>query len=108
MSRSGPVLRLLVQVLYSGQDLRAQRRLMQPEDLFRIERVEAISWSPDRSRAAVELDRSDRWLDPSIPSGQVTVVDAAVGTLRRVSPASREFVGFFGAAWSPDSRRLLF
>ena len=81
---------------------------MQPEDLFRAERVGVISWVLDRSRAAVELRRSDRWLDRSIPTGPIVVVDAAAGTLRPISPASREFVGFFGPAWSPDSRRLLF
>lgn len=48
-------------LLGSAQQLYAQARPMQPEDLFRIERVGAIAWSPDSSRAAVELHRPGRW-----------------------------------------------
>jgi hypothetical protein len=33
----------------------AQRRVMEPEDLFRIERIGAITWAPDWQRAAVEI-----------------------------------------------------
>lgn len=93
--------------LGAAPHLVAQSRLMQPEDLFRIEGIGAITWSPDRSRAAVEIHRPGRWLHPGIPTAAVGLVEAASGTLRIITTSSAAFVGFFGAAWSPDSRRLV-
>jgi dipeptidyl aminopeptidase/acylaminoacyl peptidase len=81
---------------------------MRPEDLFRVERVGAISWSPDGKRAAIEIHRRGRWLDPSIPTAHIHLLDLTSGTFRTISPSSPAFVGFFGARWSPDGRRLAF
>ncbi|HEU0052603.1 MAG TPA: prolyl oligopeptidase family serine peptidase [Longimicrobium sp.] len=86
----------------------AQRRVMRPEDLFRVEGIGAVTWSPDGARAIVEIRRPGRWLDASIPTAMLALVEAAAGTLRVVSPSSPELVGSFGAAWSPDGRRLAF
>jgi hypothetical protein len=86
----------------------AQQRLLQPQDLFRVERVGAITWSADRARAAVEIRRPGRWLDQSIPTAQIGIVDAETGRLRIVSSPLRAHLGFFGARWSPAGRRLLF
>jgi dipeptidyl aminopeptidase/acylaminoacyl peptidase len=99
---------LPILLLVAVGSAQAQRRTMRPDDLFRLERVGPIVWTPDRSHAAVEMRRTDRWLDSGIPTAMMAVVDTATGTLRTISPASAAYVGFFGAAWSPDSRRLLF
>jgi dipeptidyl aminopeptidase/acylaminoacyl peptidase len=96
-------------VLVAGSHaLSAQSRVMRPDDLFRVERVAAIAWSSDGTRAAVEITRPGRWLGASPPTGGVNVVDVALATIRRVSVDGRGFVGFFGAAWSPNSRALAF
>ena len=81
---------------------------MQPEDLFRVERVGAASFSPDGSRATVESHRPGRWLDQNIPTAALDLIDVASAALRRISPSSPAYVGFFGAAWSPTGGRLLF
>lgn len=86
----------------------AQSRLMTPEDLFRIEQIGAIAWAPDRQRASVELPRAKRWVDQGIPTAEIGVVDVAQRSLRKISSPSRAYAGFFGAAWSPNGRRLLF
>jgi dipeptidyl aminopeptidase/acylaminoacyl peptidase len=99
---------VVVAMLAAARELRAQQRVMQPEDLFRIERIGAIAWSSGRQRAAVEMPRPGRWIDPGIPTAEIAVVDVASATMRIVSPASSAFVGFVGAAWSPDGNRLLF
>ena len=91
-----------------GHEARAQQRTMRPEDLFRLERITGIAWSPDGRRAALEIRHSRRWLDASIPTGVMAVVDATAGTLRVVSPPSMQHLGFYRARWSPDGRRLLF
>ena len=86
----------------------AARRPLEPDDLFRFERVGAIAWSSDQTRAAVEIHRPSRWLDRTIPTAAITVLDVTSGTLTTVSPSSEDIVGFFGPAWSPENRRLLF
>src|SRR5262245_4322935 len=96
---------LLVAVSHA---LAAQGRVMRPDDLFRVERVASIAWSADGSRAAVEITRPGRWLGPSPPTGSIGVIDVASATLKRVSLDRAAFVGFFGAAWSPNSRALAF
>ena len=88
--------------------LSAQTRVMRPDDLFRVERVAAIAWSPDGARAAVQITRPERWLGASPPAGSMSVVDVAAATLRRVSVEGAAFVGFFGASWSPSGRALAF
>jgi acetyl esterase/lipase len=102
-----PLLALLL-ILCFANPLRAQSRVMQPEDLFRIERVGAIVWSPDRSRASIEMPRPGRWIDPGIPTAEIAVVDVASAKMRTISPSSGAYVGFFRAAWAPDGRRLAF
>ncbi|MGH7560248.1 MAG: prolyl oligopeptidase family serine peptidase [Gemmatimonadales bacterium] len=86
----------------------APGRLMRPEDLFRVEQVSALAYSPDGRMASVELRRPGRWLDRGIPTARLAVIDVAAGRLRVISTSSSAYVGFFGAAWSPDGRRLLF
>ena len=41
-----------------AEDAGAQRRTLQAEDLFRVERIGAITRSPDDRRAVVEIRRS--------------------------------------------------
>jgi len=89
-------------------DLDAQQRLMQPADLFEFERIGLIAWSRARSRAAIEVHRPGRWLDRSIPTAEIAVLDVASGELRTISPSSPDVIGFFRPAWSPDDRSLVF
>jgi Tol biopolymer transport system component len=89
-------------------DLYAQQRLRQPADLFEFERIGLIAWSPARTRAAVEIHRPGRWLDRSIPTADIAVLDVESGELRVISPSAPDVVGFFRPAWSPDDRSLVF
>lgn len=94
--------------LLVSADASAQSRLMRPEDLFRVDRIGAISWSPDGKRAAVEIHLGGRWLDTSIPTARIHLLDLTAGSFRTISPSSPAFIGFFRARWSPDGRRLAF
>lgn len=86
----------------------AQQRNLSAADLFRLERVGTMAWSPDRRVAAIEIHRPGRWLDTTIPTADIFVLDVESGRLRQVSPSRADIVGFFAPAWSPDSRRLVF
>lgn len=83
-------------------------RPTRPEDLFRFQRIGAIAWSPDGTRAAVEIHQPSQWLTPRIPTAEIAIVDASLAQLRAVTSASRDVVGFFGPSWSSDSHSLVF
>lgn len=105
------LIQLGLSVFTAPTELSAQTRLMRPADLFAFERIGIIAWTPDRSRAAVEIHRPSDWLDRGVPSADIAVLDVQTGRLRTVSPSrsSRsDIVGFFRPAWSPDNRRLVF
>lgn len=106
--KSASFLSSVVLVCVSATGTHAQSRRMAPADFFRLERVGAIAWSADRQAAAIEISRPGSWLDASIPTHVIHVLDVAAGKLRVASPALPGVVGFFGPAWSPDGRRLAF
>ncbi len=95
-------------VCVSAPGIHAQSRRLAPSDFFRLERVGAIAWSADRQAAAIEISRPGSWLDASIPTHAIHVLDVATTKLRVASPSMPDVVGFFGPAWSPDGRRLAF
>jgi dipeptidyl aminopeptidase/acylaminoacyl peptidase len=86
--------------------LAAQRRF-RPEDLFRVRRPGAVTWSPDGRYATVELSRPGRAL-AGAPSNELALIDLKSRALRVLSPASPGYLGFFNATWSPGGRRLAF
>jgi dipeptidyl aminopeptidase/acylaminoacyl peptidase len=81
---------------------------MQPEDLFRIERIGAIAWSPDGLRAAIEIYQPGPWLDRGIPTADISVLDSTTGAMQTVSRRDPHIIGHYRPAWSPDGRRLAF
>ncbi len=85
----------------------AQRRVMQPGDLFRVERLGAITYAPDGRQATVEIRRPGRWLDGDIPTTDIGLIDVTTGALRILTPSSPAYIGFFGARWSPTGERLV-
>jgi dienelactone hydrolase len=94
--------------LVAHADLYGQARVMQPRDLFALQHIGRIAWSPSRTSVAIEIHRPSRWLDRSIPTADIAVLDVASGRLRTISPSSPEIIGFFRPAWSPDNRHLAF
>jgi dipeptidyl aminopeptidase/acylaminoacyl peptidase len=86
----------------------AQSRRMTPDDLFRTQQIGGIVWSPDNTRASVEISHPGRWIAERIPTSEIAIVDARNGTLRRVAVPTAKYLGFFNAAWSPDGGRLAF
>lgn len=87
----------------SGQTTRTFR----PDDMFELRRVGATVWSPDGQYVTIEFSKPGRWLD-SVPATDLSIVDVKTRTLRSLSLRSPAYVGFFNAAWSPDSRRVAF
>lgn len=103
--------RLLVAVAVCGMTASpvwAQTRPMRPDDLFRFTRIGATAWSPDFTRAAVEIHEPRQWLSSPVPTAEIAIVDAASGRLRVVAPRTPGVIGLFGASWSPDGRSLAF
>ena len=86
----------------------AQQRAMTPADLFRVEQVGAAAWAPSGGLATVEIRRPGRWLDGNIPTYALSLLDTRAGTLRTLHEPGAEYVGFFGATWSPGGHRVLF
>lgn len=85
----------------------AERRL-KPVDLFAIEELGSIVWSPHGSAAAVEFSSSERTLDPNVPSSDLRILDIPAARWRTIASRDSRYVGFFGAAWSPNGKALLF
>ena len=86
----------------------SSRRLMTPADLFRVERVGQVAWSATGHRATVEIRRPGRWLDNSIPTFALHLLDVRTGAFATLRAPGGAYVGWFGATWSPDGRRLAF
>jgi dienelactone hydrolase len=86
----------------------AQQRAMTPADLFRVEQVGSVAWAPDGRHATVEIRRPGRWLDGSLPTFEMRVLDSRSAVLRTLRAPGGPYLGFFGASWSPGGRRVLF
>jgi dipeptidyl aminopeptidase/acylaminoacyl peptidase len=82
-------------------------RTFQPTDLFDLQRIGTITWSPDARYATIEITRRGRTLD-GIPNYDLLLLDVAAGKTRPLTPARSPHLGFFNASWSPDGRRLAF
>ncbi len=82
-------------------------RAFQPDDLFRVRHIGAISWSPDGRNVAIEITRPSQTLDEEIPSAELVLLNVKNRTLRTISPDFR-YLGFFNATWSRDGRRLAY
>jgi len=91
--------------LSAHADLRAQPRLLQPADLFELERIGRIAWSPARTRAAIEIHRPSRWLDPSIPAAEIAVLDVESGALSLYGTFYGQYR--YGDAGSPQRAQVL-
>lgn len=83
-------------------------RLLRPSDMFAIEQTGPSAWSPDGGAVSVQFLRSDRWLDWNVPASDLRVLDVATGRWQTIGARRGPYVGFFGAAWSPSGRSLLF
>ncbi|MFN0106403.1 MAG: hypothetical protein ACKV2U_30470 [Bryobacteraceae bacterium] len=86
----------------------AANRKFDPVDLFQIREAGTVVWTPDGLYAAVELSRPRRSLDPTVPANEIAALDLASRKLVPITSAAREYVGFFGAAWSGSGSKLAF
>lgn len=82
-------------------------RAFRPEDLFRVQRVGAIAWSPDGQYATIEFTKPGQWLD-TVPNNDIALLDVRTHAIRPLSSRSAPYLGFFDALWSPDGRRVAF
>ena len=82
-------------------------RVFAPDDMFRVRRVGASAWALDGRNVIIEFSKPSRWL-AAVPTNDIAALDVATRTLRIISSRSSEYVGFFGAVWAPDSRRVAF
>lgn len=107
--RSSPIIAAAIVAAALSVPAAAQHpRAFAPADLFRVDQISGITWSPDSRLAVIEITRPGTAIGFVAPRSEIHMVDARTGTMRRLSPESRRFVGFFGATWSPDGRRLAF
>src|SRR5882672_9928442 len=86
--------------------LAAQSRF-RPEDLFRVRRLGAVTWSPDSRYAAIELSRPGRALFGA-PSAEIGLIDVQARAMTIVSSSAPAYRGVFNATWSPGGRCLAF
>lgn len=101
-------LAVLIVLILSYLDLAGQgTRLFRPEDMFQVRRIGATVWSGDGRYAMIEFSKASRWLD-GVPTNDLSLLDVRTRSLRQLSPRSTAYLGFFNAAWSPDSKRVAF
>jgi dipeptidyl aminopeptidase/acylaminoacyl peptidase len=99
---------ILIVLMLSSFDLAAQgTRLFRPDDMFQLRRIGATAWSADGRYATIEFSKPSRWLE-GVPSNDISLLDIRTRSLRQLSPRSIAYLGFFNAAWSPDSKRVAF
>lgn len=91
----------------AAQQMPAQR-MMQPTDLFRVQRVGATAWSPDGRYVSIEFSRPGRVLGGTLPNNDIHVLDVRTLVLRTLNAKATDYIGFFNAVWSPDGQRLAF
>jgi len=111
--RTNPAMKLILRFAFqlfvfacACLPLAAQSRF-RPEDLFRVRRPGAMTWSPDSRYAAIELSRPGRALDGA-PSAEIGLIDVKARAMTIVSSSAPAYLGFFNAIWSPGGRRLAF
>ena len=103
-----PTLGVLIVLILSHFDLAAQgSRLFRPEDMFQVRRIGETVWSADGRYVTIEFSKPSRWLD-GVPTNDLSLLDNTTRSLRQLSPRSNGYLGFFNAAWSPDSKRVAF
>ena len=85
----------------------AAQSTFRPEDLFRVRRPGAVTWSPDSRYATIELSRSARAL-AGAPSAEIGLIDVKTREMTILSSSAPAYLGFFNAIWSPSGRRLAF
>lgn len=106
-----PLVKRLLAIALLSIDLSAGQaappRVFRPEDLFRVQRVGAVAWSPDGRHAAIEFTRPGQWLS-TIPNNDIALLDVRAGVIRPLSSPAPSYLGFFNATWSPDGRRVAF
>lgn len=99
---------VLIVVIFLNFDLAAKgTRLFRPDDMFQVRRIGATVWSGDGRYATIEFSKPSRWLD-GVPTNDISLLDISTRSLRQLSPRSTAYLGFFNAAWSPDSKRVAF
>jgi Transcriptional regulator PadR-like family len=68
-----------------------RRRAFRPEDVFRVQRVGAVVWSPDGRYAAIELTRFGEWLD-TIPNNDIALLDVGAQIIRPLTSPAAAYV----------------
>src|SRR5580693_6529195 len=76
----------------------AAQSKFRPEDLFRVRRPGAVTWSPDSRYAAIELSRPGRAL-AGTPSAEIGLIDVNARAMTIVSSSAPAYLGFFNATW---------
>jgi dipeptidyl aminopeptidase/acylaminoacyl peptidase len=84
-------------------------RRLQPDDLLRLQRVGAVTWSPDGRFATIEVSKPGprRWLDV-VPTNDIMLLDVDKRVLQPICSSADTYVGFFNAVWSRDGSRVAF
>ena len=86
----------------------AQARVFTADDYVRVQRIRGAAWSPDGRYVAIAVSRPSRWVDGTIQTNDINVLDATTRAMRVINPQSGTYLGFFSPLWSPDGRYLTF
>jgi dipeptidyl aminopeptidase/acylaminoacyl peptidase len=98
---------VLVAAAASSVQGQTASRLLEPEDLFRVEEVGDVVWA-DGNMAAIVMVRPSRFLDATERRSDIWILNADTKTMSRLTDGAGSDVGFWNPVWSPSGRRLAF
>src|SRR5579871_3491039 len=84
------------------------QRPMRPSDLFQLRQVGEVAWSSDGRYASIEFSRPGAAIGNGVPTNEIALLDVKTHALRVLTSPAQEYIGFFNATFSPNSRQLAY
>ncbi len=81
---------------------------MRPSDLFQLRQVGEVAWSSDGRYASIEFSRPGAAIGNGVPTNEIALLDVKTHALRVLTSPAQEYIGFFNATFSPNSRQLAY
>src|SRR5712691_8220466 len=90
---------VLVAAAASSVQGQTASRLLEPEDLFRVEEVGDVVWAADGNMAAIVMVRPSRFLDATERRSDIWILSADTKTMSRLTEGAGSDVGFWNPVW---------